>query len=199
MIGCSLRGFPALRLAGFPPYEEIASVQFLMKSSSLHPCNKCGLYPARLHADSRWSFPHLLHRLIWCMRLTKVCRWENIFFNCVCFSHKQDQNYLLFLWLHIEPCTITTVGQIQVQRDTSATGKHWRGLMCLPGSGRWCPTASAVLPAESKVREPLCESASFLHDVWTCGPGFRGSSSGPRRQWYSQIVRLLLLLYYILL
>lgn len=144
MIGCSLRGFPALRLAGFPPYEEIASVQFLMKSSSLHPCNKCGLYPARLHADSRWSFPHLLHRLIWCMRLTKVCRWENIFFNCVCFSHKQDQNYLLFLWLHIEPCTITTVGQIQVQRDTSATGKHWRGLMCLPGSGRWCPTASAV-------------------------------------------------------
>lgn len=73
----------------------------------------------------------------------KLLNQVNVFWTgSLCFLHKQ--NYLAFLWRHTEPCTITTVGQIQVQHRACVIVKHWERVVCVPGSGRRCLATSAV-------------------------------------------------------
>lgn len=182
----------SLRLAGFPPYEEIASFLFLMKSSSLHPCNKCGLYQ-----ESMLTVGEVFHICcaVWFgIRLTKVCRWENIFLtgslcrqdSSLCLLSTQTGSKLLI----ILEAAYWTMYHHHSRTNTSPTRHKCNG-KTLTGSDvstrKWevmphclcCSTDrflhEPVLPAQfltllSKVREPLCESASFLHDVWTSGP-----------------------------
>ncbi len=162
------------------------------KSSSLHHCSKCGFTldkcPSKEY-EHITLFPYLLHHLIWCK-----AHWENAgekqalcadrIHHWVCFLHKQDQNYLIFLWLHTEPCTITMVGQIQVQHDTCVMGKHWRRVLCLPGGGRWCLAASAVHLTDSFINQLYRDQLSFM--AMFLPPCYSWSVAGKVLKWHTK-------------